>query len=66
MFQKLIQIVKKQLILLMIPHGEGRHYLAVKKLSSLLNLIRMGFLRVFFPVGGDQFDTQVIFQEELI
>ena len=27
---------KKQVILLMIPNGEGWHYLAVKKLSALL------------------------------
>ena len=35
MFQNITQIVK-QVILLMIPSGEGRHYLALKKLSALL------------------------------
>ena len=35
MFQNITQIVK-QVILLMIPSGEGRHYLTLKKLSALL------------------------------
>ena len=29
---KQIQVVKKQVIILMIPNGEGWHYFAVKKL----------------------------------
>ena len=40
-FQKLIQIVKKQIMLLMTPN-EGKeecHYLAVEKLSALLHRI---------------------------
>ena len=39
MFQNKTQIVKKQVILLMIQTGEGRHYIAVKKLSKLLKEI---------------------------
>ena len=38
-FLKLNSNRKKQVILLMIPNGEGRHYLAVKKLSALLRRI---------------------------
>ena len=36
MFQSITQIVKNKLFFLMIPNGEGWHYLAVKKLSALL------------------------------
>ena len=36
MFQKLTQMLTKQVILLMIPNGKGCHYIAVKKLSALL------------------------------
>ena len=36
MFQNVTQIGKKQVILLMISNGEGKHYLAAKKLSALL------------------------------
>ena len=35
-FQNIIQSVRKQVITLIIPHREGWHYLAVKKLSTLL------------------------------
>ena len=35
MFQNTIQIVKKQVILLIIPNGAGWHYLALKKPSAL-------------------------------
>ena len=43
LFQKLTQIVKKKLILLMIPNykEEVWHYLAVKKLSPLLRKITL-------------------------
>ena len=36
MFQNITQIVKKQVILLMILNGEGWHYVAVKQLPALL------------------------------
>ena len=36
MFQNITQIMKK-VILLMIPNGDGRHNLAVKKLISIIN-----------------------------
>ena len=36
MFQNIAQIVKKEVILLMIPNGEGWHYLSVKETSALL------------------------------
>ena len=35
MFQNTIQIVKKQVILLIIPNGAGWHYLALKKTISI-------------------------------
>ena len=40
MIQNVTQIVEKNFILLMIPNAEGWHYLAVKKLSALLEGIR--------------------------
>ena len=38
-FQNIIQSVNKK-ILLMVPNGEGWHYLAVKKLSGLIRGIK--------------------------
>ena len=38
---------EKQVILLMIPNGEGWHYLAVKKLLALLRII---FWLAFIPL----------------
>ena len=31
MFQNITQILKKEVILLMVPNGKGWHYLALKK-----------------------------------
>ena len=42
---------KKQVILLMIPDGEGWHYLAVKKLSALLRGITSKHITVIFVVS---------------
>ena len=39
MFQNITQIVKKQVIFLMIPNREGWHYFSVEKLSALLRRI---------------------------
>ena len=39
MFQNIIHIVKKQVIFLMIPIGEGWHYFSLEKLSALLRRI---------------------------
>ena len=39
MFQNVIQISEKKVILLMIPNGKEIYYLAVKKLSALLREI---------------------------
>ena len=36
MFQNIIQIVKNELFILIIPSGNGWYYLAVKELSALL------------------------------
>ena len=34
--QNIIQSMRKQIITLIIPHREGWHYLAIKKLSTIL------------------------------
>ena len=38
LFQNIIQIVKNKLSFLIITNGEGRNYLAIKKLSALNNV----------------------------
>ena len=48
MFQNITQIIKRTVILLMIPNVEGWHYLAVKKLSALLREITLKHQGDFF------------------
>ena len=48
MFQNITQIIKRTVILLMIPNVEGWHYLAVKKLSALLRGITLKHQGDFF------------------
>ena len=37
MLQTITQLVKKQVIVLMIPKGEGQHYSPVKKIVCIIN-----------------------------
>ena len=43
--------LENQVILLMIPNGEGWHYLTVKKLSALLRGIKSKHITVIFVVS---------------
>ena len=51
MFQKITQILKKKVTLLMIPKGEGWHYFALKKLSVLLRVISCKHNGGFFSLN---------------